>query len=127
MAHEHSLSTSADVGTSETTTGTGYGDLATVGPSITATLGGGAVLIIVSCKLKGDAAGTDVYAAVSGSAITPADSDAVQATGTAMRNGARGMVATGLSGGSHTFKMVYKTSAGTGTFQQRRIILIPLA
>jgi hypothetical protein len=125
---------SADVVTEQTTTSTGYGDLTTTGPSVTLSLNNGQkVLVVVTASIYGAGAGVDfgrASFAVSG-ATTLAASDANAASNRLGSNViamvSRTTVFTATATGSHTFKMVYKTTnaATTANFLDRRIVVMP--
>jgi len=118
------------LGTSETTAATSYANLATVGPNVTVT-SGATCLASVTCILTNDTAGSNVYCAyqISG-ATTVAASDAA-GVGHAVSGSGRILSAskvrlhTGLAAGSNTFRLMYRVSAGTGTFQSREISVLP--
>jgi hypothetical protein len=122
---------SALVATSQTTTSTSYTDLTTSGPAVTVTTGT-TCLVIVKAHMLNSTAATQSWMgyAVSGAttvaasdslacAVAPSSSLAVFAIGAAFFH-------TGLTAGSNTFTAKYRVSAGTGTFQDRRIVAIPL-
>lgn len=119
------------VTTSETTTGTGYGDLATPGPTVTVTTGTKAIVIVTSL-VQNSTSGQNSYAsyAVSGaSAISATDDRSVLITAAATNQTLRASAVymeTGLTAGSNTFTMKYRVTGGTGSFQNRRITVIPL-
>jgi hypothetical protein len=126
----------AVVGTSQTTASTSFTDLSTVGPSITVTTGTSA-LVIITCGIGNSSnSGVAMYAgfAVSGaSTVAASDTSAAYASyGAGAINGgsrdtvATALVITGLSAGSNTFTLKYRTSAGTATFADRRIQVLPL-
>jgi hypothetical protein len=121
----------AAVTTSETTTGTGYGDLTTPGPAVTVTTGTKAIVMVASL-VQNSTAGQNSYAsyAVTGaSAISATDDRAVLITAAATNQTLRASAVymeTGLTAGSNTFTMKYRVTGGTGSFQNRRITVIPL-
>jgi len=117
------------VTTSETTASTSYTDLATSGPSVTATTSTAAV-IWFAARLSNDSTnGTFVSVDVSGATTTgPSDNRALEfrpATAGYSHSAGYGYIS-GLTAGSNTFKLEYKVSAGTGTFSNRRIAVMPL-
>lgn len=122
---------SAVESTSETTTSTSYTDLATSGPSITATTGSSAV-VLVQAHMSNNTAGEECFTSVDITGATtqaPSDAWAVTITSNAANDAylVGGHVRFGsLTGGSNTFKLEYKVSAGTGTFNHRRITVIPI-
>jgi len=114
------------VGTSESTASATFVDLATVGPSVTATTDVQAMVIVSAYMTNSGVNYSTMGFAVSGaSTIAATDSYAVSLIGT---NGGRVGVpffVTGLTAGSNTFKAVYRSGAGTATFQDRRITVMP--
>ena len=121
----------ATVATAETTGSTSFADLTTTTDSVTATIGNsGMALVIVQSQSSNTAANSNFTGfAVSGATtVAASDTFAIQATGHAasiqMQTGTTFLV-TGLTAGSNTFKMKYRTSAGTATFANRRIVVIP--
>jgi len=125
----------AVVNTNQTTTSSTYTDLATVGPEVTTTTGT-SVLIMITADL-GDPANTAglirASFAVSGATTRAAsDNEALIFAGAVVggtdpiTTGSRAVVITGLTAGSNTFTMKYKTSAGTASFANRNIVVIPL-
>lgn len=125
--------TSANVSTSETTTSATYANLTTTGPVVTVTTGTNAIAF-VSSQVSNNTNGafTGVGVTVSGaSSIAAADADGILfQPSTAASAGIRTTVAvhyTGtLTAGSNTFTMQYRASAGTGTFQLRKLTVIAL-
>lgn len=117
--------------TNEATSSTSYTDLATVGPSVTVTTGGNAIVMVTA--LGGSNTTSDVVFmsyTVSG-ATTISASDAIGvAYSSALGNSyiqasfvaARG----GLNAGSNTFTAKYRANAGTATFANRNITVFPL-
>lgn len=121
----------AAVTTSESTGGTGYGNLATPGPAVTVNTGTKAIVAVTSI-VQNSTASQNSYAsyAVSGaSSIAATDDRAVIITAAATNQTLRGAAVymeTGLTAGSNTFTMQYRVTGGTGSFQNRRIVVIPL-
>lgn len=121
----------AAVTTSETTGGTGYGALATPGPAVTVTTGTKAIVMVTSL-VQNSTIGQNSYAsyAVSGaSAISATDDRSVLITAAAANQTLRASAVymeTALTAGSNTFTMQYRVTGGTGSFQNRRITVIPL-
>lgn len=117
-----------DVTTSEATTSTTYTDLTTSGPAVTATIGpSGIALVIVSARMSNTGSNTTAmsYAVSGASTVAAADVNAASNDGVAGRS-TRMTVQTGLTAGSNTFTAKYRADAGTGTFDSRRIIVIPI-
>lgn len=121
--------TSFNVSASETTTSTTFTDLTTTGPSRTLTTGT-RTLYSIGCLLSNNTAGVAAIAScdISGaSTIAPADADSVRVSGSANDAVRANMLVlqTTLTAGSNTFKMQYRvTSASTGTFSFREIIVL---
>lgn len=119
--------------TSDTTTSTSYGDLAsTAGPSVTVTTGTMA-LVTVGARIACSAAGNFAYMSfeVSGATTRAASND--ESINIRQNNGSTELVrasavtlVTGLTPGSNTFKSVYRVSGpATGTYESRNIIVQP--
>lgn len=122
---------SATVATNEPQVATSYGDIATVGPSVTLTTGTRA-LVLVTAQMHNGTADTDCRAgfAVSGaSTVAASDTTALRSTSATTFDAYRSTAIThqtGLTAGSNTFKMQYCVSAGTGQIQNRHLIVIGL-
>lgn len=127
--------TAAQVNTSETTTSTTYTDLATVTDSVTVTIGSSGIALVLFSAAMYDSttAGQYMSFAMSG-ANTQAASDAYgifvrpYSTAFASQMGQFGnqFLLTGLLPGATTFKAKYRSfSAGTATFLNRNIAVIP--
>lgn len=119
---------SAEVLTQETSTSTSYTDLATVGPSVTITTGV-AALVFTSSRLENSST-SSTWASYG---VTGATTSAITDTRAAYMDagttsGGRVGVTTlqALTAGSNIFKMQYRVSANTGTFQNRRIVVMGL-
>lgn len=122
--------------TSETTAGTTYVDLATVGPDITITAPpSGTVTVIWSCQASQNTAGLlacmglDVFDVTAGASVsTASDNQAVIFMAAAVGSlGQQAMTCTyGVTPGhSIRFRGKYRTNGGTGTFSRRRLTVIP--
>lgn len=121
----------AFIGTSQTTTSTSYTDLATVGPAITAATGTIAV-VMFSATTSNSGANTANLASVTvsgASSVAANDNWCLLVDGMpttqAMRVGVS-HIFTGLTAGSNTFTMKYRTVGSTATFVNREINVIPL-
>lgn len=119
-----------EVSATETTTSTTFTDLASAGPSVTVTVGSsGMVEVHISAGLYNDTVGAYAVASfgTSGGATEAASDDwaiyrRVDTAGYDIRMGASRLI-TGLTvGASVTFTMKYRASAGTASFQRRRIL-----
>lgn len=123
----------AVVATAQTTTSATYTDLATTGPSVTATTGTQALVFLqAAMSIDVNESWVGCSFAVSGATtISAGNSWAVSLDGVPANNTVRRGVSrlvTGLTAGSNTFTMKYKvaTAGNTGTFQYRELIVIPL-
>lgn len=122
--------TGAVVATSETTTSASYTDLTTTTDTVTVTVGNSGTVLVLLQSLASNTGGTCYigFALSSGNTVAASDSYAVIASshssGVQQQTGSTFLV-TGLAAGSTVFKMKYKVSAGTGTFANRRIAVIP--
>jgi len=119
-----------EVLTSETTASTSFTNLSTSGPSVTVTVQSRA-MIFVSARVFNSTAGALnlVSVDISGaSTVSSADNRALlYESGNANDNlmATWNYMHTGLSSGSTTFKLEYRVTAGTGTFSNRRIVVVP--
>lgn len=119
------------ISTSETTSATAYGDLATVGPFVTVNCA--AALVFISARMSNVNEGAGAYAsvAVSGATTIAASDDwMISIGGGALDNPIRIGTGTafGLTAGSNTFTMKYKSQPGKtpSKFEQREIVVIGL-
>lgn len=122
----------ASVATAQTTTSVPAADLATVGPTVTATIGATGMALLIGytnySNSLGNEAGT-IYYVVSGATTVAATELAASREAAATFNFiiTGQTLVTGLNSGSNTFKMQYSSgTGGTGTFTDRKIIVIPL-
>jgi hypothetical protein len=111
------------VSTSQGTTSTSFVDLATVGPSLTTTIGAQAISLW-GCQLANSGAGS-AYMSYTGANVTANTSFAVQCSGTAPIQASYTHFVTCATPGSTTFTCNYAASSGTATFQDRRFQLLP--
>lgn len=123
------------VATSETRTTATYGDLTTVGPTVSVKTGeSGMALVIVSARIKAGAAGaggmafevTDPAASVVHGAV---DADSAQTDDTASFDGTeRTTLVTGLVANTlHTFTAKYVgNGTNASTFKARRVTVVPI-
>lgn len=113
----------------ETTTSTSYTDLATPGPSVTLTTGPRA-LIFIHGSMENNTGGSARMAwdVTGASTIAAADARGIGVLGVATVNitTSGGHVEPNLTPGVNTFTCRYRVSAGTGTFTNRRIYVLPL-
>lgn len=117
---------------SDSTTSTSYGDLsASSGPAVTATTGSKALVIITSdltCTTTGQSARAS-YDVSGATTVAAGDAWAIRNLAQAVTNNLQMSAVslqTGLTSGSNTFTMRYRTSGGTSTFANRRILVLPL-
>jgi hypothetical protein len=110
----------------QTGTATGYGNLATVGPTVTVTTGPSA-LVFTSAQLENSGNGS-TWASYG---ITGATTDAITDERAIFNQsgstfGGRFGVTTwqSLTPGSNTFLMQYRVSSGTGTYDDRSLIVM---
>lgn len=123
----------ARVDTTQTTSSTSYTDLSTVGPAVTATVGpSGKVLISFSSNINIATSGGIAYlsfAASGSTTIAASDANGVlfQAPTTSHNSSlSKCFVLTGLTPGSNTFTLKYKTFSSSVNFFVRNISVVPL-
>lgn len=135
----------------ETSASSDYGDLATVGPSVTVTLGTSAVLFL-GCQISMSGSSQTGYASVAVAAANTIGDGSVQdnssnngdnASNTLEASDSYSVVNNGnntdslctslhmsfldtFTPGDYTFTMKYRAVGGTVTFQRRRISVMPL-
>lgn len=120
------------ISTQQTTTSTVYANLATTGPQVAVTTGTKA-LGFWGTGLQNNTGGQNSYssASVSGATPTVAGQDAYSCQLQAYGSNAQGRFIghhfwTGLTAGSNTWTQVYRVDAGTGTFVNRELVMLPL-
>ena len=125
----------ANVDTTESTTSTTYTDLATAGPSVTLTTGTKALIIITCGYFRNGTNSTSNYISteISGaSSVSPTDDRALflSTTSTGNSRPELGMsfayIITGLTAGSNTFTLKYRTTTGTMQAGDRLINVIDM-
>lgn len=119
----------AAIDVDQTTTSTSFTDLATAGPAVTVTIGAtGKAHVAVYARLNNSGANfTEVGYAVSGAnTIAATNTRALTYAGTTADRRGMAILHKGLTPGSTTFTMKYSVSAGTGTFGNRVISVVPL-
>lgn len=121
------------VSTSESTASTSYTDLTTPGPAVTVTTGTKAMIFIVASLANNtNGQNSTMSFAVSGATTLAANDDwslgLRTSTGTSTVDGrmASMLMMTTLTGGSNTFTAKYKVNGGTGNFNDRHIVVLPL-
>jgi hypothetical protein len=119
------------VSTSQTRTSTTYGDLTTVGPSVTFTCGTASkVMFVVTAHISSNT--TSEYVLVSyqisgATTLSPSDSYALslESGGSSQYMALSHVSWQTLNAGSHTATLKYRVTAGTGTFLRRRLLVWP--
>lgn len=125
------------VSASETETSTSYDDMTTAGPAVSVVTGTKAIVFIAAeMENSSGSVTTHMSVAVSGATTIAASDDwnLMHVVGTAAEVFARGrMITFGLGGaggaltaGTNTFTAKYRVSSGTGTFDNRELLVIPL-
>lgn len=123
----------ATVNANESTTSTAFADLATVGPTVTTTIGpSGRALVMIGGRSSNSSAGllAIIGFAVSGASTRAAD-DALALLYTPpvannVHQAVHAFVLTGLTPGATTFTAKYRVSAGTGSFSARNLTVVAL-
>lgn len=113
-------------GANEGTASTVYTNLATAGPAVTVTTGPVAVVMLYASIINSAANASFMSFEVTGAtSLGPTDNFAVGNTGTSPVRASAAFIVGGLTPGSNTFTTRYRAAAGTGTFDDRRIAVIP--
>lgn len=115
------------VAASENRTTTTYGDLATVGPTVTVNVGeSGCVLVALATALgNGGGYAQMSFAASGANTVAASDTRAIAVTGTTQRIGSTFLL-TGLLPGITTITAKYNATAGTANFFDRRVAAVAL-
>lgn len=123
---------SDNVSTDQATSSTSYGNLATTGPTVTATTGVSALVMLGSWMTNATGGARSIMSyAMSGATsaaaqdITSASVQITTSSSSCYVGSSRAYLHTGLTAGSTTFTSQYKVSAGTGNFTQRTLSVIP--
>ena len=122
-------SATATVATDQSTSSTSYTDLATVGPAVTVTTGTKALVTVTTRVSNSLGVSGNVYAgfAVSGATtIAAIDAYSVGWTVSAAPMTSATYLLTGLTAGSNTFTLKYKTNGGTSNFQNRHVTVVDM-
>lgn len=123
--------TGGSVAVSESTASTSYTDLATVGPTVTATTGTKA-LVFWHAFFSNSLIDTATWCSVEvtgASSSSASDVRALMVDGVAAGNACEASMFElydGLTPGSNTFTMKYRVTGGTGTWNWRRIAVVAL-
>lgn len=112
------------VSTAQTTLSTSFVDLATVGPTLTMTTGVRG-LALWGCQLTNSAGAAFSYMSFTGANFTASTQASVQSTGATAIQASYSLFLNGMTAGSNTFTAKYAVSSGTGTFQDRRLQVLP--
>lgn len=120
------------IATAETTTSTAYADLTTSGPAVTVTVGANGralVALYASAANTADTGAVFMSFAVSGATtIAAGDGFALAYSPPSAGTGMRASVVSlrsGLNSGSNTFTAKYRVVSGTGSWSDRKMIVIP--
>lgn len=127
------IPTGVQVSGADTTSATSYGNLAGgANPVISGAVTGPVVMVSIGALVQNSAANSNTFAsyAVSGaSSVAGGDTHSLggmnPTAGAAIVSGSRVRIETGLVAGSNTFTQVYRVAAGTGTFSNRHLAIIP--
>lgn len=118
------------VDTQQSSSNTSYGNLSTVGPTITCTTGAGAICFWSASSLNSGSNSSLMSLQVSGATSFAADDNKALRHRDADSSGEEAFsmsyMYTTLNPGSNTFQCKYRVIGGTGTWQYRRLIVIPL-
>jgi len=112
------------VSASQSTSSTSFVDLATVGPTLTMTTGVRG-LCLWGCQLTNSSGAANSYMSFTGANFTASTTASVQNAGTAAIQASYTLFLNGMTAGSNTFTAKYSCSSGTGTFQDRRLQVLP--
>lgn len=118
----------SSIATSQSTTSSTFGDLGTVGPSVTVTIGAnGAALVSVACEMFNSTTDYCLVGMVVSGANTIAVKQYLVNQGNTDHQMSNTFLLTGLSAGATTFKMQYANvnNSSTATFANRQISVIP--
>lgn len=119
---------SAYVGTAQTTTSTTYTNLTTSGPAVTVTTGTLATVFLSALCFNGSAETCFMDFEITGAtARAAADSSAFINESASVNNQMQATMMTQVATtpGSNTFTAKYRVNAGTGTWQDRRLSVLP--
>lgn len=117
------------VATAESTASGSFVDLATVGPSVTVTVGAsGKVKVTVRGRSSGTTGDRYFGVVISGANTVAATTHMIHNPGNtnAINEHSSTTILTGLTPGATTFKLQYAVASGTGSFQNRELIVEPV-
>lgn len=117
------------IATADTSTSTSYAPVANAGPICAVRIGrSGCALVSVGCQIKNSTAAFSFMGfAISGASTAVAND--INAFGVVNSNesiGSTTVLVTGLTPGLNIFTAQYRVSGGNGSFQSRRLTVIPL-
>lgn len=121
----------AQVFTAETSASTTYGDLTTVGPAVTVTTGTKAIVFVTAWVSNSSVNGQSLMSYRVSGATTVGENDNFAMRWTSATASAAGRCTavtfhTGLTAGSNVFTGSYRVLSGTGSWADRRLMVIPL-
>jgi hypothetical protein len=122
-------STNATLAGSDTTTVASYTDLGTIGPAVTVTVPSSGNVLVTLTAFMSNGASSGGYMSFQVDATAATDATSLHFDNTTANysfQGSATYVVSGLPAGSHTFTVKYRSGAGTETFANRSIIVIPL-
>jgi hypothetical protein len=116
------------VQTLESTTSTTYTDLATIGPTVTATTGVSAIIAVYCNQFSSGGLAAWMSYGITGATTSVADDNrSVQLQSTGGQHLGVMVLHQSLTAGSNVFTAKYRVStSGTGSFSSRRLVVIPL-
>lgn len=117
------------VATADSTTSTSYVALASAGPALTASTGPGA-LVAIHSRLTNNTLGAFSYSSFEVSGASTQAANDFTMIGYESSNANDNIYMSGvwvviLNAGSNTFTMRYRVNANTGTFENRRLSVVP--
>jgi hypothetical protein len=122
-------SASATLAGSDTTTVASYTDLGAIGPAVTVTVPSSGNVLVTITAFMSNGASSGGYMSFQVDATTATDATSLHFDNTTANysfQGSASYVVSDLTAGSHTFTAKYRSGAGTETFANRSIIVIPL-
>jgi hypothetical protein len=116
----------------DTTTATSYGNLAGGANPVATTVCGPTVMVAIGATIQNSVVNTNTFAsyAISGAnTVAGGDTHSIggmnPTAGAVIFSGSRVRIEVSLTPGTNTFTEVYRVAAGTGTFSNRHIGIIP--
>jgi len=114
---------------SDITTDASYTDLGAIGPAVTVAVASSGNVIVTLTAFMSNGASSGGYMSFQVDATGATDATSLHFDNTTANysfQGSASYVVSGLTPGSHTFTAKYRSGAGTETFANRSIIVIPL-